>query len=63
MARHACLHGRRGNIADMDITLSFNATDLRQLSASVPGLIGDIRSDHAGETGAVMIYRGILAGS
>jgi ubiquinone biosynthesis monooxygenase Coq7 len=26
-------------------------------------LIGDIRSDHAGETGAVMIYRGILAGT
>jgi ubiquinone biosynthesis monooxygenase Coq7 len=47
----------------MDITMSFNAADLRQLSSSVPGLIGDIRSDHAGETGAVMIYRGILAGS
>ncbi len=29
--------------------------------ASVPGLLGDLRSDHAGETGAVMIYRGILA--
>ncbi|HQT62565.1 MULTISPECIES: demethoxyubiquinone hydroxylase family protein [unclassified Acidiphilium] len=27
----------------------------------VPGLIGDLRSDHAGETGAVAIYRGILA--
>jgi ubiquinone biosynthesis monooxygenase Coq7 len=38
-------------------------TDLLRLSASVPGLIGDIRSDHAGETGAVMIYRGILAGA
>jgi ubiquinone biosynthesis monooxygenase Coq7 len=63
MARHACLHGRRGNIAAMNITMSINATDLRQLSSSVPGLIGDIRSDHAGETGAVMIYRGILAGS
>ena len=24
-------------------------------------LIGDLRTDHAGETGAVMIYRGILA--
>jgi ubiquinone biosynthesis monooxygenase Coq7 len=34
-----------------------------QLSATVPNLVGDIRSDHAGETGAVMIYRGILAGS
>lgn len=26
-------------------------------------LAGDLRSDHAGETGAVMIYRGILAGT
>ena len=26
-------------------------------------LVGALRSDHAGETGAVMIYRGILAGS
>jgi ubiquinone biosynthesis monooxygenase Coq7 len=28
-----------------------------------PTLRGDLRSDHAGETGAVMIYRGVLAGS
>ena len=28
-----------------------------------PSLRGDIRSDHAGEVGAVMIYRGVLAGS
>lgn len=33
------------------------------ISAGVPGLIGDLRSDHAGETGAVAIYLGILAGS
>jgi ubiquinone biosynthesis monooxygenase Coq7 len=26
-----------------------------------PPLVGDVRSDHAGETGAVWIYRGILA--
>jgi 3-demethoxyubiquinol 3-hydroxylase len=26
-----------------------------------PGLVADLRTDHAGETGAVMIYRGILA--
>ena len=26
-----------------------------------PALIGDLRSDHAGETGAVAIYRGMLA--
>jgi ubiquinone biosynthesis monooxygenase Coq7 len=27
------------------------------------GLVADLRTDHAGETGAVMIYRGILATS
>lgn len=26
-----------------------------------PSLVADLRTDHAGETGAVMIYRGILA--
>ncbi len=26
-------------------------------------LVADLRTDHAGETGAVMIYRGVLAGS
>jgi ubiquinone biosynthesis monooxygenase Coq7 len=31
------------------------------LTSGVPGLLGDLRSDHAGETGAVAIYRGILA--
>ena len=36
---------------------------LDKMAENVPGLIGDLRSDHAGETGAVMIYRGILAGS
>ncbi len=31
-------------------------------AAALPAwLIGELRSDHAGETGAVMIYRGILA--
>jgi ubiquinone biosynthesis monooxygenase Coq7 len=31
-------------------------------ASALPGwLIGELRSDHAGETGAVMIYRGILA--
>jgi ubiquinone biosynthesis monooxygenase Coq7 len=30
-------------------------------SALPDWLIGELRSDHAGETGAVMIYRGILA--
>ena len=36
--------------------------DIAPLLARIPGLLGDLRSDHAGETGAVMIYRGILAG-
>jgi ubiquinone biosynthesis monooxygenase Coq7 len=47
----------------MTNAIDFNATDLAGLAPKVAGLIGDIRSDHAGETGAVMIYRGILAGS
>lgn len=47
----------------MDISATESRIDLAGLAAAYPGLIGDIRSDHAGETGAVMIYRGILAGS
>jgi ubiquinone biosynthesis monooxygenase Coq7 len=35
-------------------------TDIAPLLDRIPGLLGDLRSDHAGETGAVMIYRGIL---
>jgi len=35
--------------------------EIAPLLARLPGLLGDLRSDHAGETGAVMIYRGILA--
>jgi ubiquinone biosynthesis monooxygenase Coq7 len=31
------------------------------LACGIPGLISDLRSDHAGETGAVAIYLGILA--
>jgi ubiquinone biosynthesis monooxygenase Coq7 len=42
---------------------TLTAPDLATLAPTIPGLIGDLRSDHAGETGAVMIYRGILAGS
>jgi len=37
--------------------------DLPALTRTVPGMLEDLRSDHAGEAGAVMIYRGILAGS
>jgi ubiquinone biosynthesis monooxygenase Coq7 len=43
----------------MSITL--NPLDVGQLAVGIPGLLGDLRSDHAGETGAVAIYAGILA--
>lgn len=39
-------------------TLSIPSFDTLDLS---PGLVADLRSDHAGETGAVEIYRGMLA--
>ena len=40
---------------------NLNASNVAGLADDVPGLIGDLRSDHAGETGAVAIYLGILA--
>jgi ubiquinone biosynthesis monooxygenase Coq7 len=40
-----------------------DAETLAGLAGAIPGLLGDLRSDHAGETGAVMIYLGILAGA
>jgi len=40
---------------------SLDSGTVAGLAGSVPGLIGDLRSDHAGETGAVAIYLGILA--
>jgi ubiquinone biosynthesis monooxygenase Coq7 len=39
------------------------AADLASLAPGAAWLTGELRSDHAGEAGAVMIYRGILAGS
>jgi ubiquinone biosynthesis monooxygenase Coq7 len=44
----------------MSDSTAFSAADLADIAPQVPGLLGDLRSDHAGETGAVMIYRGIL---
>ncbi len=45
-----------------DVPLSVcDAGQLADLSAVDPLLMGDLRSDHAGETGAVAIYQGILA--
>ncbi len=38
-----------------------HAIDVQALAVGVPDLIADLRSDHAGETGAIMIYRAILA--
>ena len=37
--------------------MGFNGADRMRLAALIP----DLRTDHAGESGAVMIYRGILA--
>lgn len=42
---------------------SIGPEEILALAPTVPDLLGDLRSDHAGEAGAVMIYRGILAGS
>jgi 3-demethoxyubiquinol 3-hydroxylase len=36
-------------------------SDPSQRSQLPPSVLSDLRTDHAGETGAVMIYRGILA--
>jgi len=38
-----------------------DAATVAGFAGDVPGLIGDLRSDHAGKTGAVAIYLGILA--
>jgi len=40
---------------------NLDTATVSDLADGVPGLIGDLRSDHAGETGAVAIYLGILA--
>lgn len=40
---------------------NLDAATVAEFADDVPGLIGDLRSDHAGETGAVAIYLGILA--
>ena len=40
---------------------NLDAGTVAGLAGGVSGLTGDLRSDHAGETGAVAIYLGILA--
>lgn len=42
-------------------TLDHPAPPRTDRSALPPWLVAELRSDHAGETGAVLIYRGILA--
>ena len=44
-------------------TLDRAATPRTDRTSLPPWLVAELRSDHAGETGAVMIYRGILAAS
>lgn len=62
-----CKTRRRPNLRSMSTYLAalpastLDAGAVAGLAVGVPGLIGDIRSDHAGETGAVAIYLGILA--
>jgi len=47
----------------MNLSITLGPEVLAAATAIDPSLRGDIRSDHAGEMGAVMIYRGVLAGS
>jgi ubiquinone biosynthesis monooxygenase Coq7 len=42
------------------IVHNLDSATVAGFAGDVPGLIGDLRSDHAGETGAVAIYLGIL---
>jgi ubiquinone biosynthesis monooxygenase Coq7 len=49
--------------ASSNLTAIPDGETLAGLAGAVPRLMGDLRSDHAGETGAVMIYLGILAGA
>jgi ubiquinone biosynthesis monooxygenase Coq7 len=54
---------RASKVRTMEMGSSIGANEVLALAPTVPDLMGDLRSDHAGEAGAVMIYRGILAGS
>jgi ubiquinone biosynthesis monooxygenase Coq7 len=47
----------------MSLSIPLGPEVLVAATAIDPTLRGDLRSDHAGETGAVMIYRGVLSGS
>jgi len=49
------------NTLDHRPGIDLDARTVAGVAHDVPGLAGDLRSDHAGETGAVAIYFGILA--
>jgi ubiquinone biosynthesis monooxygenase Coq7 len=50
------------SVSPINLTVpDLDAATVAGFADDVPGLIGDLRSDHAGETGAVAIYLGILA--
>jgi ubiquinone biosynthesis monooxygenase Coq7 len=50
-------------VVNMNLSSTLGPEVLAAAIVVDPSLRGDIRSDHAGEVGAVMIYRGVLAGS
>lgn len=54
-------HARLRNDGMNKEILAFQPSDMPDTLALERRLQGDLRSDHAGETGAVWIYRGILA--
>jgi len=54
---------RTRTVVNLTALPSINADQIRAPAPTVPGMLRDLRSNHAGEAGAVMIYRGILAGS
>jgi ubiquinone biosynthesis monooxygenase Coq7 len=45
----------------MELLATAEVADLPAVETMPAWLVAELRSDHAGETGAVMIYRGILA--
>lgn len=54
------LHGMSDTV-DHRHGIDLDARTIAGVAHDIPGLVGDLRSDHAGETGAVAIYLGILA--
>ena len=63
MHRHSNASSESLPSIELSLPIPLGPDLLAEITAIDPTLLGDIRSDHAGETGAVMIYRGVLAGS